>query len=157
MLQFRVQAGDRVLKKHLKTAPGNALYTSKTVQNQMIAIGGDIIRRKLLEVVRKTGFFSVIADEATDTANDEQLSICVRFLDGGSLHEKFLAFHECQSGVTGEAIALSKLAEWQLQPQLLCGQAHDGAGAMSGKYKGAVCRILSKYPKALSLIVPHTE
>ena len=103
-------------------------------------------------MVRKAGFFSVIADEATDTANDEQLSICVRFLDGGLPHEKFLAFHECQSGVTGEAIAddiLSKLAEWQLQPQLLCGQAYDGAGAMSGKSKGAASRILSKYPKAL--------
>ncbi len=152
LVQFRVQAGDRVLEEHLKTAPGNALYTSKTVQNQMIAIGGDIIRKKLLEMVRKAGFFSVIADEATDTANDEQLSICVRFLHGGVPHEKFLAFHECQSGVTGEAIAddiLSKLAEWQLQLHLLCGQAYDGAGAMAGKSKGAASRILSKYPKAL--------
>ena len=53
---------------------------------------------------------------------------------------------------TGEAIAddiLSKLAEWQLHPQLLCGQAYDGAGGMSGKSKGAASCILSKYPKAL--------
>ena len=42
LLQFQVQAGDRVLKEHLKTAPGNVLYASKTVQNQMIAIGGEI-------------------------------------------------------------------------------------------------------------------
>lgn len=58
-------------------------------------------------------------------------------------HEKFLAFHECQLEVTAKAIAddiLSKLAEWQLQHQLLC----DGAGAMSGKSKGASSRILSK-------------
>ena len=38
----------------------------------MITICGDIIRRKLLEKVRKAGFFSVIANEATDVANDEQ-------------------------------------------------------------------------------------
>lgn len=103
-------------------------------------------------MVQKAGFFSVIADEATDTANDEQLSVCVRFVDGGVLHEKFLAFHECQSGVTGEAIAddiLSKLTEWQLQLQLLCGQAYDGAGAMAGKSKGVASRILSRYHKAL--------
>ena len=74
----------------------------------------------------------MIADEATDTANDEQLAVCVHFVDCGLLHKKFLAFHKCQSGVTGEAIILSKLAEWQLQPQLLCGQAYDGAGAMAG-------------------------
>ena len=152
LLEFRVQVGDRVLKEHLETAARNALYTSKTVQNEMITICGDIIRLRLIKMVQKAGFFSVIADEATDIANDEQLSICVRFVDGVSPCEKFLAFHECRSGVTGLAIAddiLSKLAEWQLQPQLLCGQAYDGAGAMAGKTRGAASRIISKYPKAL--------
>ena len=83
LLHFRVQAGDQVLDEHLKTAAGNALYTSKTVQNEMITICGDIIREKLLKMVKKAGFFSVIADEATDVANDEQLLICVRFVDNG--------------------------------------------------------------------------
>ena len=127
-------------------------YTSKTVQNEMITICGDIIRSKLIKMVQNAGFFSVIADEATDVANDEQLSICVRFVDGHSPCEKFLAFHECRSGVTGMALAdniLSKLSEWQLQPQLLCGQAYDGAGAMAGKSKGVATRIHSQYPKAL--------
>ena len=65
--------------------------------------------------------------------------------------ERFLAFHHCTSGVSGEAIAediLSKITEWQLQPQLLRGQAYDVAGAMAGKSKGAASRILQKYPKA---------
>ena len=149
LLQFRVQAGYHILKQHLEHAAGNALYTSKTVQN---TICGDIIRSKLIKMIQKAGFFSVIADEATDVANDEQLSICICFVDCGLPCEKFLAFHECQSGVTGMAIAdniLSKLTEWQLQPQLLCGQAYDGAGAMVGKFKGVAARIYSQYPKAL--------
>ena len=49
--------------------------------------------------------FSVIADEATDLANDEQLSISVRYFDNGIPQEKFLGFHECLSGVSGEATA----------------------------------------------------
>lgn len=53
LLQFRVQAGDRVLEEHLKTAAANALYTSKTVQNQMIAICGDIIRRNFCTWYRR--------------------------------------------------------------------------------------------------------
>ena len=68
---------------------------------------------------------------------------CVHFFYGGLPHKKF---HECQSG---EAVAdriLSKLAEWQLQPQLLCGQVYDGAGAMAGKSKLVVSL---KYPKAI--------
>ena len=44
---------------------------------------------------------------------------------------------------------LSKLSDWQLQPQLLCGQAYDRAGAMAGKSKGVATRIYSQYLKAL--------
>ncbi len=66
--------------------------------------------------------------------------------------EKFLGFHKCLSGVSGEAIAndiITQLTNWQLDPQLLGGQAFDGAGAMAGRSKGASSRILSEYPKAL--------
>ena len=94
----------------------------------------------------------MIADEATDSANDEQLSISIRFVENGTPNEKFLGFHECRSGVTGEAIAgdiLEQLTEWQLEPQLLRGQAYDGAGAMAGRSKGAAARITSQYPKAV--------
>lgn len=45
---FVFKAGDHVLKKHLETAAGNALYTSKTIQNEMIEICGNIIRNKIL-------------------------------------------------------------------------------------------------------------
>ena len=111
-MQFQVQVGDQVLKDHLNTTAGNALYTSKTIQNQMITICVDVMRRKLLVMVQRASFFSVIADEAADIANDEQLSILLTVIH----HMKsFLAPYKCQSGVTGEEIAndiLSKLVEW---------------------------------------------
>ena len=137
------------LKGHLENAAGNALYTSKTV---LMGISGDPIRAKLLKKVQEAVFYSVIADEAADAANDEQLSICLGFVSGNLPCEKFLAFHECQSGITGFAISeyiLSKLSEWQLQPQFLCGQAYDGARTMAGKSKEVSACIQSKYPKAL--------
>ena len=110
LLQFRIDSGDAVLKEHLQTASRNAMYTSKEIQNEMIGVCGDIIRNKILQRIRKAQFFSVIADEATDTANDEQLSISIRFVENGQPLEKFLGFHECKSGVTGEAIAKDILA-----------------------------------------------
>ncbi len=61
LLHFRIRAGDKLLKEHLQTAKGNALYTSKTVQNEIIAICGNLIRQKLLKSIRDAGFFSVIA------------------------------------------------------------------------------------------------
>ncbi len=70
-----MDAGDLVLKEHLETADGNAIYTTKEIQNQMIVVCGDIIRSKILQKVREARFFSIIADEATDSANDEQLCL----------------------------------------------------------------------------------
>ena len=89
----------------MKNSASNALYTSKTVQNELIVIGGDIIRYKILAKVRQAKIFSIIADEATDMANDEQLSICIHYVEEGVPQEKFIAFHECVSGVMGEAIS----------------------------------------------------
>ena len=68
------------------------------------------------------------------------------------LFERFIGFYLCDEGVTGEALAkgiLKKLVEWQLDPQLLQGQAYDGAGVMSGKPKGVGAQITRQYPKAL--------
>lgn len=35
-------------------------------------------------MIQKAELFYMIADEATDVANDEQLANCVRFVDGDS-------------------------------------------------------------------------
>ena len=47
---------------------------------------------------------------------------------------------------------LTQLEEWQLEPQLLRGQAYDGEGAMAGLTKGAAAQIRAKYPPK-----PHTH
>ena len=52
LLQFRIDAGDKVLEEHFKTAGKNCTYRSKTVQNELIEVCGDYIRSKLLEEVR---------------------------------------------------------------------------------------------------------
>ena len=139
---------------HLRSAGQNALYTSKTIQNELIEICGDIIRNTILKQVRAANLFSVMTDEATDSANDEQLAISLRYVNQSSqrIEEQFLAFSECIAGVTGEAIAdqlLQHLHKWQLSGLQLCGQTYDGAGAMAGKTKGVAARILQQFPRAV--------
>ena len=152
LLWFRARGGDVTLKRHLESAAKNALYTSKTIQNELIGICGDMIQKCILDDIRQAKFYSVIADEATDCANDEQLAICIRYVDTDcQIQEKFIAFSECISGVTGKDISekiLSLLSSWQLDIANLRGQAYDGAGAMSGAVKGAAARIIEKCPKA---------
>ena len=94
-----------------------------------------------MKQVRAAGAFSIMADEATDAGNKEQLAICVRYVNKSTqeIEECFLGFSECVTGVTGEAIAnrlLQHLTGWQLPASRLCGQSYDGAGAMAGKTRG---------------------
>ena len=47
LLEFRIDSGDQTLKHHLETAPRNATYVSKTIQNEMITTVGAIIVNNL--------------------------------------------------------------------------------------------------------------
>ena len=60
--------------------------------------------------------------------------------DDSQICEDFITFLECESGVSGQAIAdmmVSVLKAHGLNPASLCGQAYDGADNMSGKTNGA--------------------
>ena len=59
-----------------------------------------------------------MADEATDSANDEQLCNGERYFNPlrKSIDERFLAFSESGTGVTSEGIAyriIQHLTDWQ--------------------------------------------
>ena len=153
LLKYRARGGDTTLETHLNTSSGNARYTSKTIQNELINIGGNSVRNSILRDVKNGVFFSVIADEATDSSNSEQLAISIRYVDKNcTTQESFLGFSECLLGVTGEALAdsiISNLQTWNFELDDLRGQAYDGAGAMSGSNKGAAARLMEKYLKAL--------
>ena len=73
----------------------------------MIEVCGNIILKNILKHVRAAQLYLIMADEATDAANDQQLSISVRYINHSSqrIDERFLGFSECTTGVTGEAIA----------------------------------------------------
>ena len=76
--------GNMVLQKHLSLVSKNSRYTSKTIQNERIRIYACAIKEKLTSAqLKEQSFpFTVIADEVTDPhANQEILSVCIRFLD----------------------------------------------------------------------------
>ena len=53
LLQFRVSAGDSILRDHLASAAKNASYTSPDIQNQVIDMLGDHVRETILVKVRE--------------------------------------------------------------------------------------------------------
>ena len=123
------------------------VYTSKTIQENIIDISGKMIREKLTEPLRTGGvpFYAVIADEVTDRhANQEVLSVCIRYVDvtgGGSAEivEKLIDFVEL-TRTTGEAVRngiLASLRTANLDLKMIRGQAYDGASSMSSAHVGA--------------------
>lgn len=72
LLNFRVEAGDKVLEEHFKTASRTCTYRSKTIQNELIKLCGDQLRKKLLAEIQRSVFFTVSADEVADAANKGQ-------------------------------------------------------------------------------------
>ena len=113
-----------------------------------------MIERSILSVVQSSPFYSIIADEASDSANDEQLAISLRYLtaNGEPQEEKFLSFTKCLWGVSGEALVrniLKQLSEWALDLKYLWGQAYDEAEATAGCSKGVTTCIQDKFSKAL--------
>ncbi len=92
LLEFRIDAGDRDLGHHISTAPKNATYTSATI---LINIIGVHIHLQIVECVRESKFYSVIADEVSDSANMEQLSLVLHYLDPaiGEITEDLIEFN----------------------------------------------------------------
>lgn len=104
--------------------------------------------------VREARFYSLITDEVTDSSNKEQLAIVLRYVhpDNHQIREDLVEFVECDSGVTGRAIAEKITESIQsngLDLSKLRGQAYDGAGNMAGKTNGVAAIISAEYPLAL--------
>ena len=91
-LDYSVRSGNAALAKHLKEASNNAIYTSKTTQNQLIECIGDHIRHKIIQEIKQAKYYSVLCDEVVDVSTKEQVSrgllivivICDRLCEKGA-------------------------------------------------------------------------
>ena len=68
------------LQSHILHSPRNARYLSPQIQNELIAINGDMIRNSIVDECNSSSFWSVMADETTDVSTKEQVSVCVRYI-----------------------------------------------------------------------------
>lgn len=154
LLYFRVESGDRVLQEHLETSSRNATYISKTIQNEMIKTVGKYILDNLSREIRDSKYFAILADEAADVSNKENLSIVIRFVDKShTIREEFVGFHLCEEGTSGQAIkdliVNAVTTDLGLSMDDCRGQCYDGAGNMAGRLNGASTLIRREHEKAI--------
>ena len=79
--------GDRELHQWID----NGKYLSVDVINECVMLMGQHLLRKLLCDIHDAGIFAVLADETRDITNQEQLAICIRWVDAKfDIHEDLI-------------------------------------------------------------------
>ena len=148
---------DSTLDGHFKHGARNALYTSKTVQNEVLQIAADQIREFCRNCLVKCPYFSILADKVTSNGK-EILSVCLRFLEVNSTsyqvkpkkHEVLLDFEFLQR-ITGESISKSILEVLEIHRiDVKCcrGRAYDTTSSMSSTNTGVQAHIKKIAPDA---------
>ena len=154
ILRALVDVGDSTLEEHLRYSAQNAQYTSWRIQNELIEGIGSVVLDTLRERISRSKFVSILADETTDTARKEQMTICLRYVPDGdaTIFEDFLHFTVAED-LTGEGLGQQIEQEVlnlgiELKGRLV-GLGFDGASSMSGKFRGAQAVIRRRYPEAV--------
>ena len=151
LLNFRVCTGDINLGERMRKSARNALYISKTTQNDLITCWGSVISDQIICELKEAKFFSIVAYEAADSSHKEQLSLVLRFVDSGmNIREDFIQFVHF-NGFSGEELAatiMRTLNNHSLELPNCIGQAYDGAWAVPSVKNGCSSVILrsNKYP-----------
>ena len=150
LLHLLASSGCDTLSTQFEASHG-ASYISPNIQNQIIQCIGDVIRTDIVEAVRKSKFFTVLCDEASDSSNKEQMSLVIRYVDEKhNIHEDFIDFLLCPStsGASVATLILERVEQLGPDAAFLRGQGYDGAANMAGRHAGAAAIIRSQYPKA---------
>ena len=128
-----------IVKQRLEQGPQNATYLSPEIQNMLLRIMGDMLRKLISDSVRQVGFFSLLADVSKDASKKEQLAIVVRYVDEKAIiHERVLTFVEA-TNLTAESLTsylISTLTEHGLDPAFIASRGYDGASVMSETCSG---------------------
>lgn len=69
--------------------PANATYCSKDSQNELLESCADAIKENIVKEIKTAGMYTVIVDEARDISRAEQMSVCIRYVEGCVVKEIF--------------------------------------------------------------------
>ena len=130
-------------------------YTSHQFVNEVIDIMGLSVLRSVLKRMKECSgpaWFSIIADEATDINQAEQLNLSIRWVDDEyQAHEDLVGLFRVPDTKAETLFKVIKdLLIWCDLPLALCrGQAYDGASNMQGRRTGVATRVCREQPAAV--------
>ena len=127
-------------------------YTSHEVQNECLRVMPLQITRQLSKDIGNSQCYTIMADECTDISNQEQFTICLRWVDNDLIdHEDFIGLYKVSNigaGTLADAIK-DTLIRMNLDISRCRGQCYDGASNMSGGRSGVASRLMVEEKRAV--------
>ena len=127
-------------------------FLSHDCQDEIFEIMAKMVQRQLVEELKKSKWFSIIADGTTDVAGTEQICVCYRHVnDQMEAHELFLGLYAAPDSTAATLANVLLDATQRLMGGIndLRGMCFDGASNMSGHISGVQARLASMQPKAI--------
>ncbi|CAF3499847.1 unnamed protein product [Rotaria socialis] len=138
---------DSLVNSILNDSNSNSTYLSPTIQNEILNILADQIRRKISGEIKNRPFV-LMADESKDITGKEQMSVVLRYVDAeNEIHEHFMGFIKLDQL---DAKSLSEklfefLQKYEIPIENCIAQCYDGASVMSGSQAGVQTLMRQNY------------
>ena len=145
LLQLRAEDNPQI---HEWLKRKNDTSTSNGIQNEKVKLMSHACLR---EISSELQYYTVMADETTDSSNKQQLVTVFRCVDDVlQVYEEFVGLYQLDktNAETIVTVLIDVLLALSLDIHRLRGQCYDGASTMSGAKSGVAKRILEEEPRA---------
>jgi hypothetical protein len=149
-LQQLAEKFEEVDKVVLKNAPRNCQMKSHELQLELINCCAKETTSLLLKDLGEE-YFAIPADESSDVYQQEELALCLRYVDKtGKVVERFLGIVHVEdtTSLTLKKAIEKLLIDHSLSFSMVRGQGYDGASNMKGKANGLKKLIMDESPSA---------
>ena len=135
----------------MTSGPRNATLLGHDYQNRMVSVLAQSVLDDIINEVRVAQYYTILVDETKDISRKEQLTLILRYVLKGVVHERFISYSYCEElhAAAITSYIYDALSDMGLSIADCVSQFYDGASVMSGSLTGVRTRILQDNPKAI--------
>lgn len=149
---------DPVMKEHIRRITSTEIhnnYLGKHIQNEIIQLLSDKIKRHILTELKRAKYYSIILDCTPDISHKEQMTVIFRFVSTSksvevTVAEHFVDFLELNSttGANMTEVLFKMLQELDVNIDDMRGQCYDNGANMCGQHNGVQAKVREKNRRA---------